>query len=131
VDQPDRHRIQEVQLHPARPACDDESRAFENAQVLHHAEPRHFQLGFELAQRAAVTLEEQVEQEAAGRVGERLEYPVVVWHRQSICDHMVTYQVVNSEGTIEPEKRRFEMSLEDQEERPRGGHPHGVVDFVC
>jgi hypothetical protein len=48
--------------------------------VLHHPEPRHVQIGLELGQRAAVALEEPVEQEPTGRVGERLEHTVVVVH---------------------------------------------------
>ena len=80
VDQPDRHRVQEVQLLPARPAHDDETRVFEHAQVLHDAEARHLQLGLELGERAAVTRKEQVEQEATRPIGERLEHAVVV-HR--------------------------------------------------
>ena len=50
----------------------------EHLQVLHHPEARHLQPGLQLGERAAVTHEEQVEQEAAGRVGEGLEDPVVV-----------------------------------------------------
>src|SRR6185295_2612278 len=72
VNQPDRDRVQEVQLLPARPPRDDEARVFEDAQVLHDAEACHLQLGLELGERAAVTREEQVEQEATRRVGERL-----------------------------------------------------------
>ena len=59
---------------------DDEARVLEHAQVLHDAEARHLQLGLQLGQRAAVTLEELVEQEATRRVGERLEHAVVVGH---------------------------------------------------
>ena len=59
---------------------DDEVRLLEHPQVLHDAEAGHLQLGLELGQRAAVAHEEAVEQEAAGRVGERLEHAVVVGH---------------------------------------------------
>ncbi len=78
VDQPDRHRVQEVQLLPARPAGDDEAGVLEHAQVLHDAEAGHLELGLELRERAAVALEEPVEQMAPGRVGKRLEDLVVV-----------------------------------------------------
>ena len=61
-------------------AGDDEVRLLEHAQVLHDPEAGHLQLGLELGQRAAVTLEEPVEEEAAGGVGERLEHEVVVGH---------------------------------------------------
>ena len=80
VDQADRHGVEEVELLPARSARDDETGLFEDAQVLHHAEARHLQLGLELGQRAAVTLEEPVEQEPARRIGECLEHAVVVVH---------------------------------------------------
>jgi hypothetical protein len=92
VDQPDRHRVQEVQLFPARPARDDEARVFEHAEVLHDAEARHLQLGLELRERAAVTRKEPVEQEAPRRVGKRPEHPIVVRHGRIICDQMVTCQ---------------------------------------
>jgi hypothetical protein len=80
VDQPDGYRVQEVQLLPTRPARNDEACGFEHAQVLHHAESRHLQLGLELRERAAVTRKEHVEQEATCRVGKRLEHEVVVRH---------------------------------------------------
>jgi hypothetical protein len=54
--------------------------------VLHHAEPRHLQLGLELRERSAVTLEEPVEQVPAGRVRQGLEDAVVVVHRPMIGD---------------------------------------------
>ena len=60
--------------------CDDEAGVLQHPQVLHHAEARHLQLGLELRQRAAVTREEPVEQEATRRVGQRLEHTVVVGH---------------------------------------------------
>jgi hypothetical protein len=86
VDQTDRHRVQEVQLLATRPARDDQARAFEDAQVLHDAEARHLQLGLELRERAAVTHEEPIEQEATCRVGECLEHAVVVRHGRILCD---------------------------------------------
>jgi hypothetical protein len=92
VDQPNGHRVQEVQLLPARPARDDEACVFEDAQVLHHAEARHLQLGLELGERAAVTRKEQVEEEAARPVGDRLEHAVVIGHGGRICDRTVTCQ---------------------------------------
>jgi hypothetical protein len=48
--------------------------------VLHHAEARHLQLGLELGQRAAVTQEEPVEQEAPRGICKRLENTVVIGH---------------------------------------------------
>jgi hypothetical protein len=70
-----------------------EAGVLQHLEVLHHTEPRHLQLGLELGQRAAVTLEEPVEQEPPGRVRERLEHAVVlVGHHQKIGDPMVTCQ---------------------------------------
>jgi hypothetical protein len=46
--------------------------------MLHHAEAGHLELGLELCERAAVALEEPVEEMAPRRVGERLEDLVVV-----------------------------------------------------
>ena len=82
VDQPDRHRVQVVELLPALPARDDETGVLEDAQVLHHAEAGHLELGLELRERAAVALEELVEQVASRRIGERLEDLVVVHARK-------------------------------------------------
>jgi hypothetical protein len=59
--------------------------------VLHDAEARRLQLGVQLGRRAAVTLEEQVEEEPPARAGERLEHEVVV-HTGMIGDRLVTRQ---------------------------------------
>ena len=80
VDQPDRDRVEEVELLPAFLPRDDEPRLLEELQVLHDPEPRHLQLGLELRQRAAVALEELVEQEPTGGVGQSPEHTVVVVH---------------------------------------------------
>ena len=78
VDQPDRNRVEEVELLPTCFAGDHEARVFEHAQMLHDAEPGHLHLGLELGERAAVTLEEPVEEMAARRIGECLEHGIVV-----------------------------------------------------
>ena len=65
--------------------------------MLHDTEAGHLQLGLELGQRAAVTLEEPVEQEPPRRVGERLEHTVVVCHGLIIRDHIVTCQAQERE----------------------------------
>ena len=62
-------------------AGDDEACVLQHAQVLHHSEARHLQLRLELGARAAVTLEEPVEEESPRRVGERLEHEAIVSHR--------------------------------------------------
>jgi hypothetical protein len=80
VDQPDRHRVQEVQLLPPRAARRHQARVLQQAQVLHHAEARHRELRLELGQRAPVAREEPVEEVPPGRIGERLEHAVVVRH---------------------------------------------------
>ena len=48
----------------------------EHLEVLHHAEPRHLQLGLQLGERAPIAHEQEVEQEPTGGVGERLERTV-------------------------------------------------------
>ena len=65
---------------------DDEARVLEHAQVLHHAEARHLQLGLELRERAAVALEEPVEEIPARRIRKRPEDAVVVVHGRIIGD---------------------------------------------
>src|SRR5678815_3769269 len=94
VDQPDGDRVQEMQFLPALPARDYEPCVLEDSQVLHDAEARHLQLRLKLGQRAAVTLKEQVEQEATRRISERLEHTVLVCaHASTMGDHTVTCQV--------------------------------------
>jgi len=80
VDQPDGDRIEVVQLLPADAADDDQPCGLEDPQMLHDAEARHLQLGFELRQRAAVALEEPVEEEPTCSIGQRLEDEVVIRH---------------------------------------------------
>ena len=48
--------------------------------MLHDPDTRHLQLRLELHERAAVTREQQVEQQPPRRAGERLEHEVVVFH---------------------------------------------------
>ena len=74
-----------MELLPARAAGDDEARALQDPQVLHHAEARHLQLGLELGERAAVALEEPVEEVPAGRIRQCPE-DVVVVHARMIGD---------------------------------------------
>src|SRR5262249_45591097 len=93
VDLPDRHRVQEVVLLPARAAGDDEPGVLEHPQGLHDAEARHLQLRLELRERAAVALEEPVEQMPAGRGRQCLEHPVTVVHGSRIRDRLVTCQL--------------------------------------
>jgi len=80
VDQPDRNRVEEVELLPTCFAGDHEARVFEHAQMLHDAETGHLQFGLELSECAAVTLEEPVQQESPRRVSERLEHEGIVRH---------------------------------------------------
>src|SRR5689334_2278204 len=94
VDEPYRYRVEKVQLLPSRSAGDDQSRVLQYPQVLHDTEPADLHLRLQLGQRAAVTLEEQVEQEAARRIRERLEDQVVIVHCPGrLCDRKVTCQV--------------------------------------
>src|SRR5439155_11231229 len=89
---PDRYRVEEVQLLATRPTREDEIGLFEHLEVLHDAEARHRQLGLQFGQRAAVTREEQIEQEPSAGIGERFEHPVVVRHDSKLCDQKVTCQ---------------------------------------
>src|SRR6478672_9967995 len=75
VDQPDRHRVEVVELLPAPAARDDEARLLEHLEVLHDPEARHLQPGLELDARAAVTLEKPIEEMPPSRIGKRLENP--------------------------------------------------------
>jgi hypothetical protein len=86
VDEPDRHRVEVMQLLPAGTPGHDEASLFQHAQVLHHAETRHLQTGLELRQRQPVLREQPVEQRPPGRVGERPEHQVVVAHAATIRD---------------------------------------------
>src|SRR3954462_8808703 len=67
VDEPDGHGVEVVELFPSDLPRDDETGVLEDAEVLHDAEARHLQLGLQLRERAAVTLEEPVEQEPPRR----------------------------------------------------------------
>jgi len=80
VDQANGHGVEKVQLLAAGAAGDDEARFFQHSQMFHDAETCHGQLAFELAQRLAVAREEQIQQKAAGRISQCLEYLIVVDH---------------------------------------------------
>ncbi len=70
----------EMQHLPTRSSCHEESRVLEDAQVLHHAEARHLQLGLQLGQPAGVTQVELIEQKSTRGVGDCPEHAVVVGH---------------------------------------------------
>ena len=80
VDLADRHGIQEVQLFAPVAPRDHEARGLEHLQMFHDAEARHLQLPLELAERLAVALAQQVQQEPARGVRQRLEDQVVINH---------------------------------------------------
>jgi len=86
VDESDRDRVQEVPFLPPCSPRDYEARVFEHAQMLHDAEAGHLHLGLELGERAAVALEEPVEQESPRRVRDCLEHEGIVSHRPRIGD---------------------------------------------
>src|SRR3954470_11659107 len=92
VDLADRHRVEEMELLPPLPPGHQEVGLLEDPQVLHDAVARHLQLRLELGQRLPVAGEQQVEQEPARRIGERLEHAVVVRHASNIGDQKVTCQ---------------------------------------
>jgi hypothetical protein len=60
--------------------------------VLHHPEARHVEILFQLAERAAVTHEEPVEEVSPRGIRQRLEDPIIVSHEPIIGDQMVTCQ---------------------------------------
>ena len=84
MDLPNGNRVEEVELFPARFSGDDQACVLEQPQVLHDAESGHVHLGLELGERAAVALEESVEEKSPGRVCQCLEDEVVVGHRFEI-----------------------------------------------
>ena len=101
--------------------------------MLHHPEARHLQLRLELGQRAAVTLEEPVEQEASRRVGERLEHTVVVGHAAIIRDQTVTCQIPTPRHriggvTVTPETARWEALAAA---RTRGDVGEGIASVLA
>jgi len=59
VDKPDRDSVQEVQLLAPASLGRDETSLFEQSQVLHNAETRHWQSPLKRAERLAVFLEHQ------------------------------------------------------------------------
>src|SRR5579875_1326897 len=71
VDPAERDGVEVVPALAPIAANDDESGVFEDAQVLHHREARKREGGTEIPRRAGAVFEE-VEDSAAGRVGERL-----------------------------------------------------------
>ena len=78
MDEPDRNRVEEVQLLAAALLGDHEPRVLELLEVLHHAEPRHLEARAERVQRLAVLPEELVEQGPAGRIGQGAEHVIHV-----------------------------------------------------
>ena len=87
VNQPDRHRVQKMQLLPAGPARDNDAGGFEHTEMLHDAEACHRQLRFELRQRLATTRAGQIEKVATRRIRQCLEDAVVV-HAPNVWSHV-------------------------------------------
>src|SRR5262249_34822938 len=94
MDQPDRDRVQEVELLAAAPPGHHQARILELPQVLHHPEPRHAEPRLERAQGLSVLAEQLVEQAPPGRIGQGLEYLI---HVPIIGDRLVTCQ--RADGT--------------------------------
>ncbi len=69
---------------------DDESGVLEEAEMLHDAEAGHRHVGLELGQRPPLALEERIQQESTGRVGQGPEDEVVIVHATNIRDYLVT-----------------------------------------
>ena len=76
VNEPERDRVQEVQLLPAQLARGDEPGPLEHAEVLRDPEARHGKTATELLERLPVPLAESIEELAPALVGERLEHLV-------------------------------------------------------
>ena len=94
MDESDRDGIEEVQLLSARSSGEDEPSLFKQAKVLHDTDSGHLDLRLQLAQRATVPLEENIEKEPARRVRQSLEDEVVVVHARTIRNQIVTCQGV-------------------------------------
>jgi len=73
--------VQEVELLPTYFPGRDEAGILQHAQVLHHPEARHRERRLKLPKRAAITLEEPVEQQAAVWVSKSAEDPFI-FHAQ-------------------------------------------------
>ena len=73
MDEPDRDRVEEVELLASAPARGHEPCLLEHLEVLHHAEARHRRPLLERAERLPILGEEPVEQFPSRRVGECLE----------------------------------------------------------
>ena len=74
VDEPDRDRVQVVQLLPAAFARDHETGPLQHLEVLHHPEPRHRHALLQGGQSLTVLGEERIEKVTPGRVCESLEH---------------------------------------------------------
>src|SRR3954453_843093 len=133
VDLADRHRVEEVELPPPLPPGDEEVVLLEDPQVLHDAVARHLQLRLELTERPPVAGEQQVEQEPARRVGERLEHAVVVRHASKIGDQKVTCQprtvspVADGSGSG---SRRMRSALATPRRPARIGMPSAICRAI-
>ena len=76
MDEPNRDRVQEVELLATLAPRRDEIRLLEHPQVLHHAEAGHRQALLERRQCLPVLGEELVEELAPRRIGKRPEHRV-------------------------------------------------------
>ncbi len=72
VDEPDRDRVEEVELLAASPLGHHQPRLLELLQMLHHPEAGHREAFFERTQRLPILSEELVEQAPPSRIGEGL-----------------------------------------------------------
>src|SRR6202034_2117097 len=91
VDEPDRDRVQKMQLLAPSPPRDYQACLFELLQVLHHAKASHRTTCLERVQRLPVLTEELVGEAPTSGVGEVFEHVV---HPDSIRDCLVTYRPI-------------------------------------
>jgi hypothetical protein len=78
MDEPNGHRVREVELLAAPALGDHQARPFQEPEVLHHAETRHLEARRERTERLPVATEELVEQPTPGGVGQAPENVVHV-----------------------------------------------------
>jgi hypothetical protein len=76
VDQPDGHRIQEVEFLAPPTAGHHQAGFLQDPEVLHHAVAGHLEAGLKGVEGLPVVPEELIQEIAAGGVGQSLEYGV-------------------------------------------------------
>ena len=76
MNEPDRNRVQEVELLASASFGHDETRLLELPEMLHHAKARHPEPPLERGEGLPIVLEERVEQAPPRGIGHRPEHLV-------------------------------------------------------